>query len=280
MHKLLTAGLALLLVALAFWADREIRHRESAWIEPPASIQQEVDPKLIEIGSLGHAPSWVDAVLIKSFGDPAYTPVQRGTHPPLFYELKLITAIDPSFYGAYYYGALTLSVVRRDGVGAAEILERAHQRIEQGEFGQNAWFLEVLRGTNALLELMDIPQALSAFQQAAKLPGSPSFLRDLSNRLESPEGRFEVGLRSLRMIQQTALDEEAQARILKRLAQMEEARRLHQINDNFKAWLGKRVPGETLFDQFRTGGFGDLKWDADRRQVETRTPREVLPGFY
>jgi len=276
-----TLASAAFIFLTALGLGRLLRATETSWIEPPATISQELDPTLAQVASLGHVAAVVDAILIRSLGDPAYDRVARGTHPPLYYELKLATSLDPTFEGLYWYGSLILAVVRKDGPGGDEILERAHERIVMGEFGKRAWFMEVLRATNALFELQDIPKAMAAFEYASRLPGAPPYLGSLSRRLGTPEGRFEVARRSLGSMIQSAADEQIKAELEARLGELALSERLHKINEQFKHWLQGRQATGALFDRFRgPAGYAELKWDEATARVETISPREAIAGFY
>ncbi len=275
--KLLTV--AALAAATALLGSK-LRTSDTAWIEPPAHIEQELDPKLIEIASLGHLPSWVDAVLIRSFADPAYDPVLPGTHPPLYYELKLATALDPYFYELYYYGASILSIIRRDGAGAAELLERAHNQIQSGAFQEQGWQLELFRGYNALFELQDGATAAQAFETAARLPHSPPYIKTLAQSLTTPEGRYVAARRSFETLLKRKNDPETQRILEERNQALETSERLYKINQAFLEWLGKRKPDAQLFDRFRGSGYAELRWDEAQGRVETIAPRQELKGFY
>jgi len=279
-----TTLLKVLTVLLALFAatslDAWTIKLDTAFVEPPARLEQAPHPKLIEIASLGHTATWIDALLLRSLGDPAYDPVIPGTHPPLYFELMLATALDPDFVELYSYGASILSIVRRDGPGAAELLERAHQLIKQGKFLKNAAFLEIFRGYNALFETQDLRTAAAAFEAAAQFPGSPGYLKSLNLRLQTPEGRFEVAFRAFESLLTRKNDAETQRLLEERLASIRGAHRLYTVNEEFKRWLKSKKPSPELFARFKGAGYGDLRWDAERAQVETQIAREPIPGFY
>lgn len=281
LYTILIKVLTVLLLAGAIWTqERNLRQSDTAWIEPPAHQDQELDPRLIEIASLGHVATWVDAVLIKSLGDPAYDPVIPGTHPPLYFELKLATSLDPLFHELYYYGASILSVVRRDGPGAGEILDRADALIKQGKLREQAYSLELFRGYNALFETHDIETAQDAFEQAAKTPQAPKHMTSLAARMKSPEGRFLIAGRTLKSLLQRKNDPKTQELLETRQSQLEKAEELFRINTEFLEWskLKRITPNTQAFRKFTQRQ--DLKWDESRRQVESLESREPLLGFY
>jgi len=260
--------------------EARLRSYDTSWVDPPANQNQEVDPRLIKIASLGQVPAWIDSVLIKSFADPAYDPVLPGTHPPLYYELKLVTALDPDFEEVYRYGASILSVVRRDGPGTADLLGRAHQRILQGGFQNSAYLLETIRGYNALFELRDIEQATEAFDSAAKLPRAPAYLQGLAARLKTTQGRFKVALLSLDLLLLRQNDPETQRVLELRKDRLQKAKLLFEVNHSLLKWLKGRKPSAQNFERFKGSSYQELRWDSARNQVESTEAREVEPGFY
>jgi hypothetical protein len=253
---------------------------DSPLLELPATTEQPASPQLVEIASLGHLPAWIDAILLRSLGDPAYTPVSPGTHPPLFYELDLATKLDPDFEDLYWYGGSILSVVRRDGPGAETLLARADARIQAGKLRHYRLILEITRGYNALYELQDLELAKLCFARAASLPDSPPYLLDLSRRLETIEGRFEVARRTFAQLLQREKDEELKRQLELRWAGISTAEQLYRINLAFKRWAGTRLPSGTLLRTYLGPNGPDLVWDPARQQVETREPRETIPGLY
>ncbi len=275
--KILTVTL-LLLAAAAL--NHELREADSQFVEPPASLEQAPHPQLVEISSLGQLPATIDAILIRSLGDPGYDPVAPGTHPPLYFELMLATALDPRFEEIYSYGASILSIVRRDGPGAADLLERAHQQILQGRFASHAILLEIFRGYNALFETEQLETAINAFTTASRLPNSPPYITQLLQRLATREGRITIASRTLEALLKRSNDPKTQKSIEARAAQLEIAKRLAAVDDGFRAWLGRRRPTSDLFNRFRGQGHADLRWDEVRGQVETLAPREILKGIY
>ncbi|MGK5088766.1 hypothetical protein WDW86_14510 [Bdellovibrionota bacterium FG-2] len=74
--------------------------------------------------SFGHWLAAADWLWIKSFADPTLTHVAPGTHPELYYNLDLITDLDPAFFDLYVTGANLLAVVRNDGAGARDLLRK------------------------------------------------------------------------------------------------------------------------------------------------------------
>lgn len=253
---------------------------DSSLVELPASSEQPVDARLVEIVSLGHLPSWVDGLVIRSYRDPAYDPVTIGQHPPLFFDLMLATELDPGFEELYSYGGTLLSVIRRDGPGTALLLDRAHQQILRGRFARSANYLEILRGYNALIETQDYEVAEDAFSTVAKTPGAPPYLQTMISKLGTTEGRFALAKNAYSHLLSRKNDEQVQRQIEDRWQALQLAERLYRINREFSLWRGPRMGSQELFDRFRKGGYAELRWDSTRQKVETREPRDALKGFY
>ena len=281
LSKILTVIATLgLLAAATGLLNHALLGADTSFIEPPATLEQAPDPRLVEISSVGHLPTATDAILIRSLGDPAYDPVIPGTHPPLYFELMLATALDPAFEEVYTYGASILSIVRRDGPGAADLLERAHRLVEQGRFRSSALILEIFRGYNALFETNQLQTAIDAFTAASRLPQAPAYLGGLIENLSSRKGRILIASRTLESLLKRQNDPQTQMAIETRVSQLELAKRLSTVDETFKSWLGSRQGSQILFDRFRGQGHADLRWDEVRGQVETLAPREILKGIY
>jgi len=269
---------------------------DTAQIEMPEAMEQSLDPQVAKMLSFGHLPALVDGLLIRSYSDPAYDPVSPGTHPPLFFLLRLATELDPHFFELYWMGGSLLSIVRRDGPGAAELLDRAHEQISKGRFPEPgfqekywsyAWQLELMRGYNAIFELGDFEKAAEAFEWAGKLPGGDSFLKALAKRLSTTEGRFEVALRSIQGLLQRKNSDEVQEQLEVRARDLKLGHLLFVVDQEFRRSLSKSHLNSKDFVTFqkRSGRQvdplgGTLAWDEASQKVTTSTPRSVLSGLY
>lgn len=171
-------------------------------------------------------------------------------------------------------------MVRRDGPGAALLLDRADQRIKAGAFGKASIYLEILRGYNALIETQDYEVAADAFTTAAKSPGAPPYLEQMISKLGTVEGRFALAKNAYAHLLNRKNEETVQRQIEERWEMLQLSQRLYLINQDFLKWRGSRPGSQELFDRFRAGGYAELRWDEARHQVETQAPRDELKGFY
>jgi hypothetical protein len=205
--------------------------------------------------SFGHLPAAIDWMWIQVLLDPNITHVAKGTHPAIYYTLDLITDLDPINFSAYKAGANLLAVVRDDGAGARDILEKGNKfRKEklasypmklQQEYWEYSWAIPYLMSYVYMFELQDIPHAAIAFQEAAAIPGSPPFLQSIIKRLQSPGGEYEVGLRLLNHMIQGERNEDAKDQLIKKRNSLVVGQFLFEMNHSFQSFLQvrSRMPG-------------------------------------
>ncbi len=228
----------------------KLRDWEPVFVPPSEKIEEKIHPRLFQLMTFGHVPLGVDWLWIKALQDPGLDHVDPGTHPPLFYALDLATDLDPAFFDAYIVGANLLSVVRNDGPGARDLLEKA-QRFRHGELKLwdealkkkhwgNEWNIAMLLGYVYLFELSDMPHAAGAFREAGELPGAPAYLQSMSERLAHPGGEYEVGIRVLRFLQFSAKEDEAKAQIEKKLHSIYVLQHLFHASLQFREFLAKQ----------------------------------------
>ncbi len=106
-----------------------------------------------------------------------------------FTRLNAITSLDPNFSIAFSYGAIFLSVFKRDRLGAKIILEKWIRQ------QPNYWRAEYLLGYHLYYELGMLKEGSKHLLKAASLPGSPAWLTSLGIRLVSATGSLAQALR-------------------------------------------------------------------------------------
>src|SRR4051812_31460807 len=92
-------------------------------------------------------------------------PLEKGQRSWEYAQLRLITTLDPNFEVAYWFGALQLSVFRRDNEGARDILERWVYR------SPNRWQAYYLLGYHLYFEMNQHQEAASYLLRAAQMEG-------------------------------------------------------------------------------------------------------------
>lgn len=214
--------------------------------------------------SFGHLPAAIDWMWIQVLLDSNITHVAKGTHPAIYYTLDLITDLDPINYDSYKAGANLLAVVRDDGAGARDLLEKGEkfrkERLAsyplrlQEDYWHYSWGIPFLLGYVYMFELEDVPHAAAAFQQAAMVPGSPEFLQSMQKRLQNPGGEYEVGLRLLNHMIAGEKNEDAKEELINKRNSLFVGQFLFDLNHSFQSFLQvrARAPGSinSKFDTF------------------------------
>jgi hypothetical protein len=242
------SGSVLTLLFAGQFLDGALRARSPAPVVAPPERGSHWDPEIFKILTLGEYPAAIDALLIDVLGDDRLTKVPRGTHARIFYDLELMTAVDPAYYDAYYSGANLLAVVRGDAIGARDILVRANSYRKEvlpgmaekfkTDYWSRSWWIPLLQGYVNLFELGDLPSASVSFREAAEIPGSPEYLQSLEKRLVKPGGEYEVGLRLLHFMILVAKDDRArQEELTRKLDSLRVGQFLFELNRSFKEFL-------------------------------------------
>jgi hypothetical protein len=236
------------------------------------------DPRLFKMISFGQLPAAIDWMWIQVLLDTNLSHVPKGAHPAIYYHLDLITDLDPINFDSYKAGANLLAVIRDDGAGARDILEKAETfRKEKlasypaklrDEYWYNSWSIPMLLGYVYLFELQDLPHASQAFQEAANIPGSPAYLQSLQKRLQNPGGEYEVGLRVLNHMIGGEKDEDAKEGLIKKRDSLFVGQYLFDLNHSFQKFL-----------EVRSHAKGTLQAKFETYLRETRTnPRDPWGG--
>jgi hypothetical protein len=258
-----------------------------------------VDPPVARAAAAGHVMALVDWLWMEVLQDPALTHVLRGTHPRLFYRLDLLTDLDPAFAETYTTGAGLLAVVRNDGAGARDILEKGRRFIERElpsrpaafreRFWPNPWQVYLYLGYVYIFELEDMVHGAEVMAIAADLPGAPVYLKSLKQRLQAKDGYFEVARRLLVFLRDNAGDDRLREQYDAKLANLDLGLYLHRVDDEYRRWTegpGRRVPAEARFGEFlrrrpegaRDPRGGRLQLTPDGKVTST-TPRERVFGL-
>lgn len=260
------------------------------------------DPRLFALASFGQVPAAIDWVWIQVLLDDRITHVPRGTHAAIFYDLDLISRVDPAFSDVYRSGADLLAIVRDDIGGARELLERgdafrldvlpSYPESYQLSYWSHPWQVPLYLAYLHLFELGDLPSAAGAFREAARVPGAPAYLPRLAEELALPGGQYRVGLRLLNLMIEGARDERSREELSRRRSSLQVAQFLDQANRDYAGFLdgrkrSRRAPaGARAFAEFleatRPGGLdpwgGALSLDANGR-IQTTTPHEKVFGL-
>ncbi|MGZ3689224.1 MAG: hypothetical protein ACXVBW_13045, partial [Bdellovibrionota bacterium] len=90
-----------------------------------------------------------------------------------------------------------------------------------------------------LFELNDMPNAAIAFKEAAQLPNAPEYIIHLGQRLERPDGQYEVGIRLLGFMIQASNDNLVKSELEKKRYSLFIAQYLFNLNQAFQNYLNQ-----------------------------------------
>lgn len=248
--------------ALAIAWEGTIRNSDVAWVEPPREAEKRVDPTLARAMSFGNEPALVDWLWLQAMLDPSIAHVRVGSRASIFYDLILITSVDPAFYEAYLHGGNLLAVVRDDDDGALELLRRGESFRKGGlaEYGEafrerfwaNEWAIPLALAYVELYEKEDLPAAAESFRAAAAVSGSPPYLASLSKRLATVEGQYDVGIRLALFLEKSSKDPRLSNGFQEKRKSLEAGFFLYQANRNMKELIAKRLLGKPPADSAST----------------------------
>jgi hypothetical protein len=240
------------------------------------------DPTLSKVLSFGHIGVVIDWIWLNCLLDTSPSKVPAGTHPQLYFDLDLLTDLDPAFSEAYVVGANLLAIVRNDVRGARDLLLKGDQfrRKDLEEFGEkfreqfwgSAWNISLLLAYVYLFELNDMPHAADAFRQAAASPNAPDYVVRLDKRLQRPGGEYEVGLRLLNFMINTTADHSARAELEKKKLSLFIGQYLFEINHGFQTYLSAQSGYRAL--RFLTPQQMNIYWKEFKKesQIPDRDP--------
>lgn len=209
MQGALKKSIWLLFLCALFYAQGALRYFTIPRFDaafPPAPSEERAgwNPELVRFFSFGFTQQLVDWLWLRFLQEDSITHVRPDTRAGIYYDLGLMTDLDPANYPAYVTGSQMLSIIRNDNWGALQLLlkgERAGRsayRIDK--FWSPPWLLPLMLGYVYLYEFGNIPEASRRFTEAGTMPGAPEFLVRLGARFATPEGPYEVAERVLRVL--------------------------------------------------------------------------------
>jgi hypothetical protein len=280
----------------------------------PSEEIQKPDPALFKAFSFGHLPSFIDTLTIRFVLDPSSTDEDPKLpslepHSESFYLLDLATDLDTSYFSLYFHGANYLAIVRNDAGGALKLLLKSelYRKEElpkmpsrfQEHYWSTPWSLLVTLAYVYLFEFEQIDKAASAFLDASTLPGAPAYLDRLAAQLKDPVGVYDVGLRLLNFMIQSAPKDDVKTReklewkrkhlflnqylfqlnedFRRELSQNPEYAKSTQISKSFleKAWKNFQKKFRLAPHEFLGG---TLYLDSNGK-IQTTSPRERILGL-
>jgi len=296
------AGLQLLLTM-------HLRMKSEPVADPSVQASERLNPALFQLMSFGQLPASIDWVWLKTLQDPSLEHVKKGEHLQIYYDLDLLTDLDPLFLSAYTVGANVLAVVHDDGMGALAILLKGEKfrktellgypEIFRNRFWQEEWSIPLLLGYTYLFELDDIPRAAAAYEEASQVQGSPAYLQHLVQRFRQPGGQYEVGLKLTEFLIAGASDPRAKQKLQERRESLLVGQFLFDVNERFQTFLTQKkllrqgTPDMEDLDKLkklwrdflRQGSISDIDpWSGalsigDSGRIVTSTPHKKVFGL-
>jgi hypothetical protein len=216
-------------------------------VERPAERSYKIEPKLFETFSFGNLTSAIDWLWMNCIMDDSVEHVQPGKHPQLFFDLDLLTDLDPAYKDAYIAGANILSVVRNDGPGARDLLLKGEKFIQNSlnnysplfkeQYWNDPWALSTLLAYVYLFEINDMPHAAEAFRRAALHENAPPYITRLEKKLQKPGGEYEVGLKLLNFLLLSAKDVRIRTELEKKRYNLFIGQYIFDLNYSFREFL-------------------------------------------
>jgi hypothetical protein len=237
---LILAGLQLLLTM-------QLRIHYEPVAESVVHGAEQLNPALFQSMSFGQIGAAIDWAFLKCLQDPTIEHVKKGEHLEIYYDLDLVTTLDPLFFQAYVFGANLLAIVHDDGEGALELLLKGEKfrattlKDYSGSFRDqywpNEWQLPLLLAYTYLFEVDNMPKATDAYEEAASLPGAPVYLQGLVKRFRAKDGEYEVGLRLLDFLLSGQKEPAAREKLLRRKYSLQVKKYVFDTNQKFNNFL-------------------------------------------
>jgi tetratricopeptide (TPR) repeat protein len=125
----------------------------------------------------------------------------------LLANFKAAGTLEPELTRAYFFGGVVIPIARADTVKSIAFLEEA-ARSRPGDWKFPFWI-----GLN-YLELGDYPRAAEYYQKAARLPGSPNYVKTNLPYIYYQSGEFNQGIAYLQTLM-LSLDDKRLIEIIK-----------------------------------------------------------------
>ena len=185
-------GIPIIGVGLCLWA--KLYFQSKPLIHPPSS--PDLKPLLasyqshsVEKYSFGFNALIGASIWIQLLQKSNYKPVSNDEVSWEFTQLDAITTLDPNNNRAYDYGAIFISVLRRDKIGGKILLEKW---VKKRPDYWRAWYL---LGSHYFLELKDYSAAAPLILKASSMAQAPAWISSLGIRLLSESGSYFQALR-------------------------------------------------------------------------------------
>jgi hypothetical protein len=240
-------------------------NHQMQWVEMPESQAYYMNAEVFKLLSFGQLNVAVDWMYMKVLQDTTLASSSALTRPAIFYYLNLITDLDPAFFDAYEVGSSLLAIARRDSLGATQLLKKSEPFIESklplypkkfyDTFWRDYWRLYMLSGYLYLTDLEDLPASVHAFNQASAVEHAPHFLKQLTQKLQTIEGTYEIAFRVIDVLLRRTKSQELVQALEEKKFNLDIAFFMAKCNQSFRKLIPK-CKQTYCFKQFLENNFG------------------------
>lgn len=249
MRKVLPASILVVMLGLyAALSGAVWKQQERARLEVPAGYV--IPSKFSRVLALGQQGLLSDFLFLKTI---TFVGGRIGSGMPLSeddwrfveHSLDVVTDLDPYFKDPY---VLTEGLLAWD----AGLIAEANQLLAKGmAYRTDDWQLPFFIGFNQFYFLKDFTAATESLMVAARLPGSPSYLKTLAARIGYYGDKSKTALLFLQELVAEADDPLMRARLQKRLQVLEGSVVMEEALDRFVEDQGRNP--EKLVELIETG---------------------------
>lgn len=143
-------------------------------------------------------------------------PVSMGKNQVswIFLDLDAITEIDPDFMPVYSRGAIFLSVITQDKIGALKILQRGVKRYP------GFWRFHAFLAYHYQYEMDDLRSAAEEYAKAAVLPGAPEYFKALAGTMYTKAGEKGLALKFIESMIENTTEPTLKKRLVEKLEKL------------------------------------------------------------
>lgn len=192
--KLLLLGLVLYGIVLTslhyHYPSKKLSKQQTAWL---------LDPRALQAFSLGFDRALATLLWTETLMNSDIEKYQKNDLKNWFYiRLKGILTLDPKFYTAYVQGALYLSIIKDDELGAKKIYEQGLK------YFPNDYQLNLSAGFHDYFEMGLANQAIEKWKKIIDLPQTTLHIKRLLAKMISSEGDLEEAFSLIKSLWQKA----------------------------------------------------------------------------
>lgn len=214
------------------------------------------DANLFKLFSFGQLPVTIDWLIINSFLDESVKELNFTDRTQLYFDLDLITDLDPLFFELYLAGGNLLTILKKDHLGAHDLVSKGEKFFNhelksfpsqvQEKFWPSPWRLWITNAYIELFELGNLNQASESFSEGSKMEGSPFYLQTLVKHLNEPSGKYQVGLKLLSFLIKNSKNEKIRAELIKKRSNLLIGNYLFVLNLNFRDFLKTKLDNQSI----------------------------------